>query len=103
MPLPILPVTVSISGGPVVPIYAEGIPGQSAGIIQIKVRVPDNIMKGPYSPVMVQMGKGSSQPATPGWQHTSPPVLKGQSFQFVPSPNRYGLPRISNCTSGHGG
>jgi hypothetical protein len=24
--------------------------------------------------------------------HTSPPVLEGQSFQFVPSPNRYGLP-----------
>jgi hypothetical protein len=24
--------------------------------------------------------------------HTSPPMLEGQSFQFVPSPNRYGLP-----------
>ena len=24
--------------------------------------------------------------------HTSPPVLEGQSFQFVPSPSRYGLP-----------
>lgn len=24
--------------------------------------------------------------------HISPPVLEGQSFQFVPSPNRYGLP-----------
>jgi hypothetical protein len=24
--------------------------------------------------------------------HSSPPVLEGQSFQFVPSPNRYGLP-----------
>jgi hypothetical protein len=24
--------------------------------------------------------------------HNSPPVLEGQSFQFVPSPNRYGLP-----------
>jgi hypothetical protein len=24
--------------------------------------------------------------------HTSPPVLEGQSFQFVASPNRYGLP-----------
>ena len=24
--------------------------------------------------------------------HTSPPVLEGQSFQFVSSPNRYGLP-----------
>ncbi len=24
--------------------------------------------------------------------HDSPPVLEGQSFQFVPSPNRYGLP-----------
>ena len=24
--------------------------------------------------------------------HTSPPVLEGQSFQFVGSPNRYGLP-----------
>ena len=25
-------------------------------------------------------------------QHTSPPVLEGQVFQFVNSPNRYGLP-----------
>ena len=25
-------------------------------------------------------------------QHDSPPVLEGQSFQFVSSPNRYGLP-----------
>jgi hypothetical protein len=25
-------------------------------------------------------------------QHSSPPVLEGQSFQFVASPNRYGLP-----------
>jgi hypothetical protein len=24
--------------------------------------------------------------------HNSPPVLEGQSFQFVDSPNRYGLP-----------
>jgi len=24
--------------------------------------------------------------------HTSPPVLEGQSFQFISSPNRYGLP-----------
>src|SRR4051794_12809394 len=24
--------------------------------------------------------------------HDTPPVLEGQSFQFVPSPNRYGLP-----------
>ena len=24
--------------------------------------------------------------------HTSPPVLEGQSFQFVSFPNRYGLP-----------
>jgi hypothetical protein len=24
--------------------------------------------------------------------HTSPPVLEGQSFQFIASPNRYGLP-----------
>jgi hypothetical protein len=24
--------------------------------------------------------------------HTGPPVLEGQSFQFVASPNRYGLP-----------
>ena len=24
--------------------------------------------------------------------HTSPPVLEGQTFQYVSSPNRYGLP-----------
>jgi|SRR5438270_4047409 len=26
--------------------------------------------------------------------HSSPPVLEGQSFQFVDSPNRYGVPAI---------
>ena len=24
--------------------------------------------------------------------HDNPPVLEGQTFQYVPSPNRYGLP-----------
>jgi uncharacterized protein (TIGR03437 family) len=62
VPLPILPVTVSVSGEPVVPTYAGGIPGQIAGIIQINFRVPDNSMKGPYSPVVVQIGNASSQP-----------------------------------------
>jgi hypothetical protein len=27
-------------------------------------------------------------------QHDSPPVLEGQSFQFISSPNRYGLPAL---------
>jgi hypothetical protein len=37
--------------------------------------------------------------------HASPPVLEGQSFQFAPSPNRYGLPAHFelHCTSGLGG
>lgn len=34
--------------------------------------------------------------------HTSPPVLEGQTFQLVGSPNRYGLAPFSSCTSGRG-
>jgi uncharacterized protein (TIGR03437 family) len=62
VPLPLLPVTVSVSGEPVVPIYAGGIPGQIAGLMQIKIQLPDNITKGPYTPVTVQIGNASSQP-----------------------------------------
>lgn len=61
LPLPILPVAISISGEPLVPVYAGGVAGQIAGVMQIKVRVPDNILKGPYSPVIVQIGNTSSQ------------------------------------------
>jgi hypothetical protein len=34
--------------------------------------------------------------------HNTPPVLEGQTFQYVPSPST-ACPHISNCTSGPGG
>jgi len=60
-PQPNLPVTVTIGGKNVTPIYAGGAPGEVAGLMQVNVQIPSGIQTGSAIPVTVQVGNASSQ------------------------------------------
>ena len=59
-PQPILPVTVTIGGQTIKPLYAGGAPGELAGVMQINVRIPTGIQSG-VVPISLQVGSASSQ------------------------------------------
>jgi uncharacterized protein (TIGR03437 family) len=61
VPHPILPVSVTIGGQTVTPIYAGGAPGNVAGLMQVNVQIPSAIQTGSAVPVVVQVGNTSSQ------------------------------------------
>jgi uncharacterized protein (TIGR03437 family) len=60
-PHPVFPVSVTIGGRILIPIYAGGAPGQVAGVMQINVAIPSGIESGTALPVVVQVGNTSSQ------------------------------------------
>jgi uncharacterized protein (TIGR03437 family) len=60
-PLPDLPVTVTVGGVAVTPVYI-GIPSWSVGVLQINITVPAAVPAG-SQPVAVQMGGITSKPA----------------------------------------
>jgi uncharacterized protein (TIGR03437 family) len=60
-PHPVFPVTVTIGGQTLTPIYAGGAPGQVAGVMQLNVAIPSGIQTGSAVPVVVQVGNTSSQ------------------------------------------
>jgi uncharacterized protein (TIGR03437 family) len=59
-PAPTLPVTVSIGGQPAEVIYSGGVPGFTAGLMQLNVRVPQSVEPG-LLPVIVNVGSFPSQ------------------------------------------
>jgi uncharacterized protein (TIGR03437 family) len=61
LPLPVLPVTVTIGGKPAPVSYAGGSPGSVEGIIQVNAQVPTGLTAGSV-PVVVQVGTSSTQP-----------------------------------------
>jgi len=62
LPHPILPVTVTIGGQTVTPLYAGGAPGEVAGVMQINVQIPPGITPATTTPVTIQVGNAASQP-----------------------------------------
>ena len=58
---PVLPVSVTIDGKAVTPIFAGSAPGEIAGVMRIDVRIPSGIQSGPAVPVIVRVGNNSSQ------------------------------------------
>jgi uncharacterized protein (TIGR03437 family) len=57
------PVAVTVGGQTVTPEYAGGAPGEIAGLMQINVRIPQNITPGNAVPVTVEVqGYSTSQP-----------------------------------------
>jgi uncharacterized protein (TIGR03437 family) len=61
VPHPILPVSVTIGGQTVTPIYAGGAPGNVAGLVQVNVQIPSGIQTGSAVPVLVKVGNASSK------------------------------------------
>lgn len=59
-PQPILPVTVTIGGLPAKVVYAGGVPGQTAGLLQLNIVVPPSAPSG-LLPVVLTVGTKSSQ------------------------------------------
>lgn len=62
LPLPNLPVTVTIGGQPAQLQYVGGAPGEIAGLMQINAVIPSGIQTGNAVTVVVQVGTASSQP-----------------------------------------
>jgi uncharacterized protein (TIGR03437 family) len=61
LPKPVLPVSVTIDGKPAKVLYAGAAGGTVSGVIQVNVRLPDDIQSGPV-PVALRVGSGLSQP-----------------------------------------
>jgi uncharacterized protein (TIGR03437 family) len=60
LPLPVLPVTVTIGGKPAAVNYAGASPGSVEGVIQVNAQVPAGLTPGSV-PVVVQVGTSSTQ------------------------------------------
>jgi len=60
LPLPLLPVTVTIGGKPATVNYAGASPGSVEGIMQVNAQVPSGLTAGSV-PVVVQVGTSSTQ------------------------------------------
>jgi uncharacterized protein (TIGR03437 family) len=64
-PSPLLPVSLSIGGQQAAVLYAGGSPGEPAGVMQIKARIPAGITAGNTVPVVLQVGDVQTpQPVT---------------------------------------
>lgn len=61
LPVPRLPVAVSIGGFDAPVLYAGGAPGLVAGVMQVNVRIPAGVPSGPQ-PIVVNVGSASSRP-----------------------------------------
>lgn len=57
---PVLPVRVMIGGKEGLVLYAGGAPGLVAGIFQVNVRVPADVVAGDTVPVVLQVGENAS-------------------------------------------
>jgi uncharacterized protein (TIGR03437 family) len=59
-PAPILPVSAMIGGKPAKVVYAGGAPGETAGVIQLNLVVPDGILPGVQVPIVIGVGNTHS-------------------------------------------
>jgi uncharacterized protein (TIGR03437 family) len=58
---PVLPVTVLINGTPAEVGYAGAAPGLVAGVMQLNVRIPENMPPGASVPIVVNVGGANSR------------------------------------------
>ncbi len=61
LPHPILRVNVTIDGQPATVTYRGAAPGEVAGAMQVNVQIPNGVQPGGYVPVVLQVGKTTSQ------------------------------------------
>jgi len=60
-PSPVLPVEAQIGGSKTEVISATAAPGIVSGVIQVNIRVPNGIAAGDAVPIMLFIGRASSQ------------------------------------------
>jgi uncharacterized protein (TIGR03437 family) len=60
---PVLPVTATVGGIPAAIQYAGSAPGQTSGLMQVNVQIPDGVQPGGYVPIVLQVGNA---PTTSG-------------------------------------
>jgi uncharacterized protein (TIGR03437 family) len=58
---PVLPVTATIGGIQVTPVYAGSAPGQVSGLMQVNLQIPANAPTGGAVPIVISVGTASSQ------------------------------------------
>jgi uncharacterized protein (TIGR03437 family) len=56
LPTPLLAVEVTIGGQRAIVDYVGGAPGLVAGVVQINVRIPENVTPGNAVPIVVRFG-----------------------------------------------
>jgi uncharacterized protein (TIGR03437 family) len=62
LPIPALPVNVTIGGVPINDLqYVGGAPGDVAGLLQLNVAIPASVTPGSAVPVLIRVGAASSQ------------------------------------------
>jgi uncharacterized protein (TIGR03437 family) len=62
LPAPILPVSATIGGKAAQVLYAGGAPGETAGVMQLNLVVPDGIQPGVQVPIVIAVGNTQSRP-----------------------------------------
>ena len=61
---PVLPVTASVGGETAEVMDADSVEGQVAGLLQVRVRIPDSVAVGPAVPVTITVGQVSQAGVT---------------------------------------
>jgi uncharacterized protein (TIGR03437 family) len=61
---PVLPISATIGGIPVTPLYAGTAPGIVTGIMQVNLQIPLNAPSGPSVPIVITAGTGASAAST---------------------------------------
>jgi uncharacterized protein (TIGR03437 family) len=61
---PVLPVSATVAGIPVTPIYAGTAPGLITGVMQVNVQIPSNAPSGPSVPIVIAIGTGTTAVST---------------------------------------
>ena len=60
LPAPILPVSAMIGGKPAEVLYAGGAPGETAGVMQLNLVIPNGIQPGTQVPIVIAVGNTQS-------------------------------------------
>jgi uncharacterized protein (TIGR03437 family) len=61
---PVLPVSATVGGIPVTPLYSGTSPGIVTGVLQVNVGIPSNAPSGSAVPIIVTMGTGATAAST---------------------------------------
>ena len=99
LPLPVLPVSVRIGGVKAEALYAGGAPGMVSGVLQLNVKVPEDLAAGGSVSIELTVGEATSQPGVSlsvagGSQWTGDPAIEEKLARLKSDPSVAALPEI---------